>query len=167
MFDFRWTILSKYIYIYIYTYIYIYSRQLIWRWKYTRGKIYILEKKKKRRVGIRYPDEPLRWNYSRLVPDSLSNYRYDICIYIQGDPTKKKQNPYYFYKNIWVLFFFGGGHPVCIIHAIFIFIVKLTTFRLICPLPFFRFFMSNTEVHTEPHTRLFNFIHGDWLFQFG
>ena len=28
--------------------------------------------------GIRYPDEPLRRNYSRLVPDSLSNYRYYI-----------------------------------------------------------------------------------------
>ena len=29
-------------------------------------------------VGIRYPDELLRRNYSRLVPDSLSNYRYYI-----------------------------------------------------------------------------------------
>ena len=29
-------------------------------------------------VGIRYPDEPLRRNYSRLVPDSLSDYRYYI-----------------------------------------------------------------------------------------
>ena len=24
---------------------------------------------------------------------------------IQGDPPQKKQNPYYFYKNKWVLFF--------------------------------------------------------------
>ena len=31
-------------------------------------------------VGIRYPDEPLRRNYSRLVPDSLSNYRYDFAL---------------------------------------------------------------------------------------
>ena len=33
-------------------------------------------------IYIRYPDEPLRQNYSRLVPDSLSNYRYYIYIYI-------------------------------------------------------------------------------------
>ena len=30
--------------------------------------------------GIRYPDEPLRRNYSRLVPDSLSNYRYYFAL---------------------------------------------------------------------------------------
>ena len=33
-------------------------------------------------IGIRYPDEPLKRNYLRLVPDSLSNYRYYIYIYI-------------------------------------------------------------------------------------
>ena len=27
-----------------------------------------------------YPDEPLRRNYSRLVPDSLSNYRYYFAL---------------------------------------------------------------------------------------
>ena len=43
-------------YVYIYRYIYIY--------------IYI----------YRYPDEPLRRNYSRLVPDSLSNYRYYFAL---------------------------------------------------------------------------------------
>ena len=31
-------------------------------------------------VRIRYPDEPLRRNYSRLVPDSLSNYRYCFAL---------------------------------------------------------------------------------------
>ena len=31
-------------------------------------------------VGIRYLDEPLRWNYSRLVPDLLSNYRYYFAL---------------------------------------------------------------------------------------
>ena len=33
-------------------------------------------------VGIWYPDEPLRRNFSRLVPDSPSNYRYYIYTYI-------------------------------------------------------------------------------------
>ena len=32
---------------------------------------------------------------------------------VQCDPPQKKQDPYYFYKNIWVLFFFlVGGHRV-------------------------------------------------------
>ena len=30
--------------------------------------------------GIKYPEEPLRWNYSRLVPNSLSNYRYYFAL---------------------------------------------------------------------------------------
>ena len=31
-------------------------------------------------VGIKYLDEPLRRNYSRLVPDSLSNHRYYFAL---------------------------------------------------------------------------------------
>ena len=54
--------------VYIYIYIYILFSWFLIPWEY----IYI--------VGIRYPDEPLRRNYSRLVPNSLSNYRYYFAL---------------------------------------------------------------------------------------
>ena len=31
-------------------------------------------------IPIRYPDDPLRWNSSKLVPDSISNYRYFFAL---------------------------------------------------------------------------------------
>ena len=58
----------------IYIYIYIHTHTHITR-ACTRIYIYIYIY-----IGIRYPDEPLRRNYSRLVPDSLINYRYYFAL---------------------------------------------------------------------------------------
>ena len=44
---------------------------------------------------MRYPDEPLRRNYSRLLPDSLSNYRY----YIDIDITTMSYSYHYLKKK--------------------------------------------------------------------